>query len=136
MEIFKLEHARKCIAVAIKKAIELDALVSISIVTPSGFLIAFERMNEAALGPIDISLKKAKTAALFNKDTGILGEKSQPNGPLFGIEKSNDGLITFPGGSPIKNKEEITVAAIGISGSTVENDHLIAKSVVEFYSFI
>jgi len=29
------------------------------------------------------------------------GKLSQPGGPLFGIEHSNDGLITFPGGLPI-----------------------------------
>jgi uncharacterized protein GlcG (DUF336 family) len=36
-------------------------------------------------------------------NTGIIGELSQPGQPLFNIEHSNNGLITFPGGVPIKN---------------------------------
>ena len=30
--------------------------------------------------------------------TGDIGTLSQPGGPLYNIEHSNDGLITFPGG--------------------------------------
>ena len=47
---------------------------------------------------------------------------------LFGIEHSNDGLITFPGGLPIVDKEGILIGAIGVSGSTVENDHAVAQA--------
>jgi uncharacterized protein GlcG (DUF336 family) len=38
------------------------------------------------------------------------------------------GLITFPGGVPIKNKEGVVIGAIGVSGSTVENDHRVAEA--------
>ena len=33
--------------------------------------------------------------------TGELGKLSQPGKSLYGIEHSNEGLITFPGGLPI-----------------------------------
>jgi uncharacterized protein GlcG (DUF336 family) len=36
--------------------------------------------------------------------TGQLGKLSQPGKPLYGIELSNNGLITFPGGLPIVDK--------------------------------
>ncbi len=48
-----------------------------------------------------------------------------------GIEHSNDGLITFPGGLPIVNEDGVLTGAIGVSGSTVEDDHLVAKTGVE-----
>jgi len=44
------------------------------------------------------------------------------------IEHSNDGLITFPGGMPIKNAEGDVIGAIGVSGSSVENDHTVAEA--------
>ncbi len=47
--------------------------------------------------------------------------------PLFGIEHSNNGLITFAGGMPIKNKQGIIIGAIGDSRSTVENDFIVAQ---------
>ena len=60
--------------------------------------------------------------------TGQIGKLSQPGGPLFNIEHSNGGLITFPGGIPINNAAGRVIGAIGVSGSTVENDHLVAEA--------
>ena len=53
---------------------------------------------------------------------------SQPGGPLYGIEVSNGGLITFPGGLPLKAEDGTVIGAIGVSGSTVENDHAVAAA--------
>ena len=90
-------------------------------------------MDGALLGAIDIAIKKAYTAALFQKPTHELGERSLPGQPLFGIESSNGGLITFAGGLPItlsenENVEKVCIGAIGVSGSTIENDLSIAKA--------
>ncbi len=60
-------------------------------------------------------------------NTGEIGKLSQPGGSLYNIEHSNGGLITFPGGIPIRRGDEI-IGAIGVSGSTVENDHLVAEA--------
>ena len=61
-------------------------------------------------------------------NTGEIGELSQPGGPLYGIEHSNGGLISFPGGVPLRNTNGEVVGAIGVSGSTVENDHTVAAA--------
>ena len=37
-------------------------------------------------------------------------------------------LITFPGGVPIKNTAGEIIGAIGVSGSSVENDHVVAEA--------
>ena len=79
-------------------------------------------MDESFLGSIDVAIKKAKTARFFNIDTGKLGELTQPGGIIYNIELSNDGLITFPGGVPIKNKKgkiQILVNAINGQQATV-----------------
>jgi uncharacterized protein GlcG (DUF336 family) len=83
-------------------------------------------LDTIGLEGIDIAIKKAKTAVFFGMPTGLIGKLSQPSGSLFGIEHSNDGLITFPGGLPIVDKEGVLVGAIGVSGSSVENDHAVA----------
>lgn len=61
-------------------------------------------------------------------NTGSIGELSQPGGSLYNIEHSNNGLITFPGGIPIKGDGGKIMGAIGVSGSTVENDHMVAEA--------
>jgi len=40
-------------------------------------------------------------------------------------------LITFPGGVPIVDENGVLIGAIGVSGSSVENDHQVAKAGVE-----
>ncbi len=61
-------------------------------------------------------------------NTGEIGKLSQPGGALYNIEHSNNGLITFPGGVPIKSPDGEIIGAIGVSGSTVENDHTVAEA--------
>ncbi|MBQ4821636.1 heme-binding protein [Aquimarina sp. MMG016] len=123
-----LEQAEKIIAAAKKKSIALDTKMNISVVDAGANLLAFARMDGAWLGSADISLKKAKTARFFDMNTGTIGELSQPGGSLYNIEHSNGGLITFPGGVPIKNGNGEIIGAIGVSGSTVENDHAVAEA--------
>jgi uncharacterized protein GlcG (DUF336 family) len=91
-------------------------------------LKAFYRMDDAWVGSIDIAIKKAKTAVFFGMPTGEIGKLSQPGKPLFGIEHSNEGLITFPGGLPLVDKDGVMMGAIGVSGSSVENDHAVAEA--------
>jgi len=123
-----LEQAEKVVAAAKKKAVELNTKMNISIVDQGANLVAFARMDGAWLGSVDISFKKAKTARYFDMPTGEIGKLSQPGGSLYNIEHSNGGLITFPGGVLIKGKDGEIIGAIGVSGSSVENDNAVAEA--------
>lgn len=123
-----LEQAQKVVAAAQAKALEIGTKMNIAVVDAGANLKAFARMDGAWLGSIDISVKKAKTARFFDMPTGALGEISQPGGSLFNIEVSNGGLITFPGGIPLTNDKGTIIGAIGVSGSSVENDHSVAEA--------
>ncbi len=123
-----IADAEKAIAAARKKAMKLKTQMCIAVVDSGGVLKAFHRMDDAWVGSIDIAIKKAKTAVFFGMPTGEIGKLSQPGGPLYGIEHSNDGLITFPGGLPIVDAEGVMIGAIGVSGSSVENDHAVAQA--------
>ena len=121
-----LGAAEKIVVAGKKKATELNTRMDIAVVDAGGNLKTFARMDGAWLGSIDISIRKARTARWFDMNTGEIGKLSQPGGPLFGIEHSNGGLITFPGGVPLKNGKGEIVGAIGVSGSTVDDDHAVA----------
>ena len=113
---------------AARAAAEGDQLLmNIAVVDAGANLKAFVRMDGAWLGSIDIAVKKARTARLFDMESGSLGEAAQPGGPLYNIEVSNGGLISFPGGIPLVLDGE-TLGAIGVSGSTVENDRMVAQA--------
>ena len=121
-----LEQAQKAVQAALAKSRQLGLKMDIAVVDAGANLKAFVRMDDAWLGSIDIALKKARTARFFDMNTGVIGGLSQPGGPLFNIEHSNNGLITFPGGIPIKNAAGKVIGAIGVSGSSVDNDHTVA----------
>lgn len=126
-----LEQAEKAIAAAKTKAVELDTKMNITVVDGGANQVAFARMDGAWLGSADISLKKAKTARFFDMNTGVIGSLSQPGGALYNIEHSNGGLITFPGGVPLTDANGTIIGAIGVSGSSVENDHAVAMAGLE-----
>lgn len=125
-----LEQAQAAVEAAKQKSQELSLKMNIAIVDAGANLTAFARMDGAWLGSLDISIRKAKTARYFDMPTGELGKLSQPGGSLFNIEHSNSGLITFPGGLPILSNGEV-IGAIGVSGSSVENDHTVAQAGVD-----
>ena len=122
------DQAQAVVDAARAKAADIDTKMDIAVVDAGGNLKAFLRMDGAWLGSIDIAIRKAKTARMFDMNTGEIGKLSQPGGPLFNIEHSNDGLITFPGGVPLRDNDGCIIGAIGVSGSTVDDDHAVATA--------
>ena len=127
---------------AIKKAAELESPIykvptkmHIHVIGVEGTLLAAAQADNAWPGSDDIAAKKAKTALLFKLPTRVIGELSRPEkdakGPLYGIEFSNGGLITFPGGLPLMDAAGNCIGAIGVSGDTVDRDEEVAKAGVE-----
>ncbi|MGO4917938.1 GlcG/HbpS family heme-binding protein [Maribacter spongiicola] len=129
------DEAFEILLAAKKNAEDSNVLVNIAVVDAGANLKAFIRMDDSFLGSIDVAIKKAKTARYFDTDTGELGELTQPGGIIYNIEHSNGGLMTFPGGLPIQNKDGKIIGAIGVSGGTIEQDRAIAtagaKSIVD-----
>jgi len=122
----QLPDARRIIAAATKKAEEIGQPMNIAVVDAGGNLIAFERMENAWIGSIDISQKKAWTSRAFDITTEDLGKNSQSGDQFFGIHASNDGkVMIFAGGVPIKQDGKV-VGAIGISGGIGKDDHAVA----------
>lgn len=126
-----LVQAQKILAAALKKAEAIKVPVNIAVVDAGGNLKAFYRQEDAFIGSIDISIKKAVTARYFNMTTRTLGAASQVGQPLYGIEASNDGLILFAGGVPLVDANNVIIGAIGVSGGSVDEDESIALAGAE-----
>jgi uncharacterized protein GlcG (DUF336 family) len=124
------EAAEIMIQAAKRKSEELKIKEDIAVVDASGNLKAFVRMDGAWLGSIDIAIRKARTARYFDMETAEIGKMSQPGQPLYGVELSNGGLISFGGGIPVKDADGTVIGAVGVSGSSVENDVEVAKAAV------
>ena len=134
MSDLTLEQAQGAVRAALAKSADMGVKMDIAVVDAGANLKAFARMDGAWLGSIDIAMKKARTARWFDMATGDIGGLSQPGGALYNIEHSNGGLITFPGGVPLKGRDGEIIGAIGVSGSTVEDDHAVAMAGAEAVS--
>jgi uncharacterized protein GlcG (DUF336 family) len=121
-------QAQKVLRAALTKARDDGFSMAIAIVDRTSYLKAFARMDGTRLGPVDVAMRKARTAMLFETDTGSFGERAKAGGPIQSIELSNGGLSLLKGGLPLRNRRGETIGAIGVSGSSGENDLLVAEA--------
>ncbi len=123
-----LEDARRVIAAAEKKAEEIGQPMNIAVVDVGGNLVAHVRMDNAWMGSVDISIKKAWTARAFDISTKDLAEYSQSGKEFFGIHASNNGkVMIFAGGIPLKQGGKV-VGAVGVSGGMGAQDQAVAEA--------
>ena len=136
--------AEAVLRAAAARAADTDSAVSggktkmhIYVLGREGTVLAATQSDDAWPGSADIAYRKARTCWFFSFPTGFLGQLSRPDqkegAPLYGIEVSNGGLITFPGGLPIFDSHGESVGSIGVSGDTVANDHEVAQAGVDAF---
>lgn len=122
------DEAQKVVDAGLRRSKELELKMNVAVVDAGGNLKSFARMDGAWLGSIDIAIKKARTARYFDMPTADLSPTVQPGESLYHIEFSNGGLITFPGGIPLMGSDDTIIGAVGVSGSTVDNDQTVAEA--------
>jgi uncharacterized protein GlcG (DUF336 family) len=123
-----LDLAEKAVQAGRQHAATLGVPVCLVVCDAAGHLKAFARMDRAWLGAIDVALRKAKTSVLFEAETQLIWEVARPDAQAHGLESSNDGLITFAGGIPLRTAAGELLGAVGVSGGQVAQDYAIAKA--------
>lgn len=126
--MLSLSQAQAAIAAGQARAAALGVPVNIAVLDAAAHLKAFGRMDEAVLGSIDVALGKARTAALFGITSEAVWDYCKPGAPAPGLERSNGGLMTFPGGVPVHNADGRLLGAIGVSGGSPDQDAEIARA--------
>ncbi|MDR1278531.1 MAG: heme-binding protein [Treponema sp.] len=116
-----------------KKSRTLGVGVSLSICDENGNLRLLQRFGDAILPSLEISPKKAYTAAVLRQSTAEFGKIAQVGGSAFGINVTNDKLVIFGGGFPLQVKGK-TVGGIGVSGGSVAEDEEVAQAVLKAFA--
>ncbi len=126
--IVNLDKAKKMIAAAEQKAVEIGCPMVITVVDEGGNMVAQHRMDGALLVSVDISRGKAYTSVALKMPTEKLATLTQPGQPLFGINTTDGGkLVIFGGGLPIIENGQV-VGGIGVSGGSVEQDVTVVNA--------
>jgi uncharacterized protein GlcG (DUF336 family) len=126
--VITTRQVQAVLAAAEEKAAAIGVPVNIAVLDAAAHLKAFVRMDGAVLGSIDVALKKARTAVLFNCRSEVVWDYCRPGAPAPGLEFSNGGLAPFAGGVPLQSADGETVGAVGVSGGAVPQDLEIAEA--------
>ncbi len=127
-KLITLEGARAVIAAASAEAQRLNAPGgAIAVVDEGGYVIAMERWNGTFPAAAQVSLGKARTAALFRKPTKAFEDAI--NGGRFAMTALPDTVLTpLQGGVPLIVDGRV-VGAVGVSGAaSAQQDEELAMA--------
>lgn len=120
--------ARLVLEASIARATSIGVPVNVAVADPGGNLVAFARMDGAALLSGSIAQDKAYTVAAFlgiptHQWFGMIeGEPALREGIVH-----RDRLVVFGGGVPLR-VDGALVGAVGVSGGSAEQDREIAEA--------
>jgi uncharacterized protein GlcG (DUF336 family) len=118
------EQARKVLAAAEAEARRNGWVMSFAVVEPSGELVAFQKMDGAGYGSIEVSQAKARTAARFGRESKGFADGIAA-GRLGALDI--DAIVAVEGGVPIVVGGR-TIGAIGVSGATAAQDGQVGRA--------
>ena len=121
-----LEDAKRVGAAAVAEARRNGWNVAIAVVDISGNLVYYEKIDDTSLGAANVSLAKARSAALFRRPSKAFQDALAAGGEGLRV-LALEGAIPVEGGVPIVVGGRI-VGAIGVSGVTSQQDGVIAAA--------
>lgn len=110
-----------------RAALRAEVPMTVCVIDIHGNVVLKQRMNEAPTVSIELSERKAYTAALVRMRTADISPLAQPGQPLFPLTTVAGGrFCAMGGGAPLASERQV-IAGVGISGGTVEQDVAILK---------
>lgn len=105
-----------------EQAATLAVPVSVTVVDVHGNVVLKHRMPNAPVISIEMSERKAYTAALLGMKTADLAPLVVPGARMYAITAAAGGrFVAFGGGAPLVSDGQL-VAGFGVSGGTTEED--------------
>jgi uncharacterized protein GlcG (DUF336 family) len=120
------DSAKKVAAAAIAEARKNNWAMAIAIVDTGGYLVYFERMPDTQLGSVEVSIEKARSAALFRRPTKSFQDTVAGGGEGLRILRLA-GAIPVEGGIPIIVDGKL-IGAVGASGGSSDQDGRTAQA--------
>ena len=129
-----LVMARKMAVMAEAAAAAMNQHVAVCVMDTNGDVVLLERMDGGTRVPVNAAQGKARSVLLFGVPTGQIADAMRDKKPLSTTPKAlpaGGGEITlFRGGLPIM-KDGKMIGAIGVGGSTSENDEKYAQAGID-----
>jgi uncharacterized protein GlcG (DUF336 family) len=124
-----LNDAKKLAERVEAEAAKANIPVAVCIIDAHGNLVLQHRMNGAPLFALEISERKAYTAALVGVRTADLLALVQPGQSLYALPTVGGGrFCPMGGGAPLPGADGRPFAGVGVSGGTAEEDVAILEA--------
>ena len=120
-----LARAEAAIAATVAEAKKHDWKLNVAVVDSGGNLVAFQRMDGAQLGSIQVAEHKARASVQFRRETKVFEKGIQQSGSLYVM--TLDGVIGSRGGIPLVVDGKL-IGAIGCSGGTGSQDEVACRA--------
>jgi len=120
------DAAKKVAAAAVAEARKNNWAMAVAIVDTGGYLVYFERMPDTQLGSVEVSIEKAKSAALFRRPTKAFQDIVAGGGEGLRILRLT-GAVPVEGGLPIIVDGKL-IGAVGASGGSSDQDGRTAQA--------
>jgi uncharacterized protein GlcG (DUF336 family) len=118
------ENAKKAAATALAEAAKNHWVMAVAVVDPSGTLVYYEKTDNTQIGSAEVSIAKARSAALYKRPTKAFQDALAQGGAglrILGLQ----GAVPVEGGVPIVvdvKDGKMVIGAIGVSGDTSDHD--------------
>ena len=109
------------------KATQTNVPVAVCVMDVHGNVVLQHRMPGAPLFSLELSERKAYTSALVGIRTADLVPLTQPGQPLYPLLMVSGGRYSAMGGGVPLARDGATVAGVGVSGGTTEQDIAIVE---------
>jgi len=121
-----VEAAKKAAAAALAEAVKNHWTMAVAVVDPNGTLVYYEKMDNTQLGSAQVSIDKARSAALFKRPTKALQDALSSGGAGIRV-MALQGAVPIEGGVPILAEGKV-IGAIGVSGDSSDHDGICAQA--------
>ncbi len=122
-----LALAERVIKEVEKKASEIGVKAVVAVSNRGANPVAVHCMDDSYIASYDVAFQKAFTVVALKMSTVTLKGLSQPGGPLYGIQHTNNGrIVIFGGGEPLE-VNGVVIGGLGVSGGSEEQDTFLAE---------
>jgi glc operon protein GlcG len=123
-----MDAAKKLVEASLAESTKRGWKMAVAVVSPSGDLIYFAKMDDTLLVAAEIAPRKARTAAKFRRDTKLFFDQIETGHPF--VATLDPSIVASPGGLPIVVGGKL-IGGIGCSGGVNAQDAWVCQAGID-----
>jgi uncharacterized protein GlcG (DUF336 family) len=123
-----MEMAKKVVEATLAESAKRGWKIAVAVVSPSGHLTYFAKMDDTQDAASEVAPRKARTAASFRRETKFFFDQMETGHPYWATLDPN--VVAAPGGIPIVIGGKL-IGGIGCSGAASLQDAVACQAGID-----